>query len=346
MRDELARIVAAHAATVEIVNDQIFISSQDDRNLASLAEQLRPHKQAIIQLARENGGTRLFRMGPPAITPQRLPLVELTQEDIDRIVLTVPGGSSNVQDIYPLAPLQEGILFHYLSARDADPYLLFAQISFADRGKLERYIAGLKYVIGRHDILRTSIAWEGLPEPVQVVWRTVRAIAEEVALDPEKGDIATQLRERFSSARYRLDLRVAPLVRLFFAWDAPGGRWVAVQLMHHMCGDHITMEVLSREIGAFLSGRHGELPPPLPFRDFVAWTRRRANRAESEQFFRHMLEDVHEPLRRSACSTRVARVPGSARRIAGWSASSRPAFVALHAGSASIPLACFTWLGR
>ncbi|RMW08634.1 hypothetical protein ALP03_05296, partial [Pseudomonas amygdali pv. tabaci] len=68
-----------------------------------------------------------------SITPDLLPLVKLDQAGIDRIVASVTGGAPNVQDIYPLGPLQAGIFYHYLSAGDDDPYRLQARFAFADR---------------------------------------------------------------------------------------------------------------------------------------------------------------------------------------------------------------------
>ena len=211
-------------------------------------------------------------IGCERITPDLLPLVELTQDEIDGIVSTVAGGSSNVQDIYPLAPLQEGILFHHLMVQEGDPYLLWNQMSFADRGTLDEYVTALNGVIAHHDILRTAVLWEGLPEPVQVVWRSAPVVVEEVPLDPEDGDIAQQLKKRFDPRHYRLDVRMAPLTRLFVAHDPAQDRWVMMHLFHHLTTDHTTQEVVQEEIQAHLEWGVLLIYPPL-FRSAILWRR-------------------------------------------------------------------------
>ena len=228
------------------------------------------------------------------ITPEMLPLVELTAEQIDRIVAGVPGGARNIQDIYPLAPLQEGILFHHLLEGKGDPYLLHAVYRFASRDRVDAYLAALQAVIDRHDILRTSFVWEGLPEAAQVVWRTAVLSVEEVVLDAADGEIAQQLFSRFDPRHYRLDVRRAPLMQMALAQE-PSGSWVLMHLFHHLVLDHTALEVVQHEIGEHLRGEADQLPEPVPFRTLVAQARLGVSRADHEAFFRAMLGDVGEP---------------------------------------------------
>ena len=228
------------------------------------------------------------------ITPEMLPLVRLTQAEIDAIVATVPGGVANVQDIYPLAPLQEGLLFHHLVAVQGDPYLLGTIARLETRERLDAYLHALGAVIARHDVLRTAILWEDLREPVQVVWREAPIAVEEVDLDPSAGDVAGQLYARFDPRHYRVDIRRAPLMRCYMARDAAHDCWVLLLLRHHLAGDHTTGEVLRQEIDAYLSDRVEALREPVPFRNYVARVRLGVSDEEHRAFFTEMLRDVDE----------------------------------------------------
>ncbi|MEF9672153.1 condensation domain-containing protein [Pseudomonas sp. PCH446] len=204
------------------------------------------------------------------ITPDMLPLISLEQDAIDRVVATVPGGAANVQDIYPLAPLQEGILYHHLSAGQGDPYVLQSHFAFDSRARLDDFAHALQAVIDRHDILRTSMHWESLDEPLQVVWRQARLSIEEVHLDPRVGDIAEQLRERFDPRQVRLDIRQAPMLRLVFALDTANQRWLATLLFHHMVLDHTALDQVQHEMQAWLLGQADQLAASVPYRNYVA----------------------------------------------------------------------------
>ncbi|HEX8697018.1 MAG TPA: amino acid adenylation domain-containing protein, partial [Longimicrobium sp.] len=229
------------------------------------------------------------------ITPEMLPLVELSQAEVDAVAAGVEGGAANVQDVYPLAPLQEGMLFHHTMTGEGDPYVLPVLSAFDRRERLDAYLAALQAVIDRHDVLRTSVAWEGLREPVQVVWRRARLRVEEVELDPAAGDAAQQLYARFDPRRHRLDLHRAPLMRVCVARDAARERWLLLVLQHHLVSDHTTGDMVQEEVEAHLAGRADALPAPLPFRNYVAQTRLGASRAGHEAYFRALLGDVDEP---------------------------------------------------
>ncbi|UXA53301.1 amino acid adenylation domain-containing protein [Xanthomonas prunicola] len=233
--------------------------------------------------------------GCDRITPDLLPLVELSQQAIDTIVSTVPGGARNVQDIYPAAPLQEGIAYHHLTATQGDPYLQYALFVFSDRARLDAFAAALQCVVARHDILRTALIWEQLDAPLQVLWRQATVPMIEIAVGPAEEDVLQLLRAHLDPARQQLDLRQAPLLRLCYAYDAVGQRWVGGLLFHHLVGDAASLTGLLEEIDSHLRGDGARLPPPFRYRTYTMHARRDQHAEEHARFFKEMLGDVCEP---------------------------------------------------
>ncbi|MFC6632695.1 non-ribosomal peptide synthetase [Microbulbifer taiwanensis] len=232
--------------------------------------------------------------GCSAIAPEMLTLVELDADEIARIEAAVPGGAANIRDIYPLAPLQEGMLFHHLLDSEADAYVTAHTLAFDSREWLERFMACFNRVIERHDILRTAVLWEGLGGPVQVVCRQAPLQLEWLSNDAGDSAVA-QLDARAHPRRHRIDVRRAPLFHGVAVFDAASERWLLRLLGHHLVRDHTTMECIIEEIALIQRGRDAQLPQPLPFRDFVARSRQRGGDAAQRAFFTRMLADVEEP---------------------------------------------------
>ncbi|WP_159053534.1 MULTISPECIES: non-ribosomal peptide synthetase [unclassified Halomonas] len=231
-----------------------------------------------------------------ALQPEMLTLIELNAAELREIEAAVPGGASNIQDIYPLAPLQEGILFHHRLQEKSDAYVTLRLLGFDSRGRLEAFITGFNKLIVRHDILRTAVLWEGLREPVQVVYRYAELALEWLDLDGSGSHcIAERLNAEVDPEHHRIDVRRAPMLRALAAYDAEQGCWLLQLPSHHLVMDHTTLELLVEEIALIQQGRADELPKPIPFRNFVAQAHLGVSPEEHEVFFREQLSGLEEP---------------------------------------------------
>jgi amino acid adenylation domain-containing protein len=312
-------ICAAFAAVLRVPNvgpdDNFFARGGHSLLAVALAERLREQGLQVPVAALFEAPTpgqlaavaapitviappNLIPDGADRITPDMLPLVDLTQEQIDRLVADVDGGAANIADIYPLAPLQQGMFFHHLLAGPGaeDLYLSSFTLRMRSRQRLAEFTAALERVIARHDVFRTSIAWAELAEPAQVVWRQaplpVTEITVETAADDPSGSAIAALR---AAAPTWMDLSRAPLLRLTTAAEPGTGQHLALLQIHHLVQDDTGFEILLAEIAALLAGHADRLPEPLKFRDFVAQARLGTTRDEHEQYFASLLGDVTEP---------------------------------------------------
>ncbi len=207
------------------------------------------------------------------------------------------GSKKNVEAIYGLTPLQQGMLFHNLLEPEAGLYN--AQLHCTLDGPLDAgaFREAWRRTLGRHEILRTCFLWERLEKPVQVVQLEVELPWQE--LDWQHLDEAAQGRELAAwleaDRRRGFDLRRAPLMRVTLIQLAPQ-RHVTVWSNHHILVDGWSLPLVLRDVlGVYgrlaLSGEAPQLPRPRPFRDFLEWLRRQ-ERGEAEAFWRHALDGV------------------------------------------------------
>jgi len=81
----------------------------------------------------------------------------------------------------------------------------------------------------------------------------------------------------------------------FAAAKDEDGRWILVQMLHHMIGDHSSVEIMNAEVEKILCGQESTLSMPSPFRNAIAQVRAGPTQDEHEIFFREMLSDIEEP---------------------------------------------------
>ncbi|KAF9993764.1 hypothetical protein BGZ80_008041, partial [Entomortierella chlamydospora] len=179
-------------------------------------------------------------------------------------------------------------------ATKGDPYLVIFCAAFDSRELLDRYLGSVQKVVNRHDILRTAIMWEQLSTPAQVVLRQAPLSITELQLDPSDGPMRVQLSNLFDPRERRIDLAQAPLMRFAIAQESDG-RWMAVQLMHHIIDDHTSLKQMMDEIQVIFDGHHDNLPEPQQFRNLIAQVRSGPSAAEHERYFRKMLYEIDTP---------------------------------------------------
>ncbi|MEQ1539220.1 MAG: amino acid adenylation domain-containing protein [Sphingorhabdus sp.] len=230
------------------------------------------------------------------IAPEMLAMVSLEQSQINALIDHVQGGACNVQDIYPLSSLQEGMLFHHILEKNDDIYITLMMLSFPSRSRVESFISAMQRVIDRHDALRTSFFWEKLTEPLQVVQRKALLQYRELRLDSTQGPVKSQLKEYYNPTGFHLDISVAPLMQLCYAHDPVLDRWMICAAMHHLICDHTALDTMREEAWLIQQGRELELQKPTPYRNYIWQTKVNSDPAAHDVFFTKMLNDIDQPV--------------------------------------------------
>ncbi|WP_106804296.1 non-ribosomal peptide synthase/polyketide synthase [Pseudomonas sp. S5D5] len=232
------------------------------------------------------------------LTPADVGLAQLIQAQLDALALPARA----VQDLYPLSPMQQGMLFHSLYQQgEDDVYVsqLRADVQGLDVAQFQRAWA---QVLARHDMLRTGFVWQqDQTLPLQAVYRVAGLPFAEYDWQalPDQHAALDALSE--STRAQGFVLEQAPLLSLKLVRTGVD-RFHLIFTNHHILLDGWSRAQLFGEVLECYAGR------PLPalqghYRDYIGWLQAQES-AASEAFWKDQLGTMQEP-------TRLARGAGS-----------------------------------
>lgn len=222
-------------------------------------------------------------------------LAEMDPADLEK----VKEAHGDVEDIYPLTPMQEGMLFHARLQSGSGLYLMQDRYEIKGALDIEAFIAAWRDVVARHGVLRTSFDWRGKGRPHQLVHRNAILLVD--ALDLRKRTPQAQQSEiddcLAAEREAGFDLSRAPLMRLRI-FRLQDERYICVRSFHHIimddwCTSPLLLDV-RRHYAARVRGEPLGFEAAPQFKEYLAWLRAK-NMDAAESYWRRYLDGFVTP---------------------------------------------------
>jgi amino acid adenylation domain-containing protein len=209
-------------------------------------------------------------------------------------------GAENIEDIYELSPMQLGMLYDSVTTGDSGMYLIQLEYDLQGPFAADSFEQAWQTVVDRHAILRTSLHWEQLEKPLQVVHREARLAFERhdwSALDPD--DLAEHMARFLEADRRRgMDFHRPPLMR-FAVFRTGEDCHRLVWIFHHVLMEgwsaSMLLEQALAEYRSRVGGTAAVVESVRPYRDYIAWLQQQ-DPGEAETYWRGELQDFSKPL--------------------------------------------------
>ncbi|WP_122723483.1 non-ribosomal peptide synthetase, partial [Pseudomonas viridiflava] len=224
--------------------------------------------------------------GHQGVTPSDFPLAHLTQAQLDAL----PIAAGEIEDIYPLSPMQQGMLFHSLFDSGAGNYINQMRVNISGLD-VPRFHNAWQSAVNNHEVLRSCFVSQS-EQSLQVVQRQVTLPF--VELDA-RGKPQNWLDDWAQADRQQgFDLAQGPLLRLAVLRTADD-RWQLIYTSHHILMDGWSS---SRLLGEVLQRYSGQMPPKQAgrYRDYIQWLQDQ-DADVSERFWTAELAELDEPSR-------------------------------------------------
>ncbi|MEW6365364.1 MAG: amino acid adenylation domain-containing protein [Acidobacteriota bacterium] len=205
------------------------------------------------------------------------------QDDHDRLIASCGLAGEAVQEIYPLMPLQAGMLYHSQADERYRAYLQQMTLHLSGPLDPDALACAFQETVDRHEALRTLFSIHGTDSPLQVVLRQRRAAVTTTHLEDSSDSALDRVRNEDLSRGF--DLQHDPLMRLRIVSRGADHHAVVFTFHHIILDGWSFMTVLRDLFGGYgrLAGRRVfGVEAPVSLSRFIEWYRRRDGKGDLE----------------------------------------------------------------
>ncbi|WP_157722062.1 non-ribosomal peptide synthase/polyketide synthase [Tumebacillus avium] len=232
-------------------------------------------------------------------TPSDFPEARTTQNELDAFLADLGDRAADMEQLYELSPLQQGMLFHSLLAANEGFYV--TQLNLEVQGALDADVLQQAWnsVLQRHSILRTAFFWHESAKPLQAVFKTVTMPFAELdwrGQTPEQQEAALQ-QFLLEDTKRGFEMTAAPLMRITLIRLGDNVQRL-IWTSHHLLLDGWSTSVVFQEMfaayRASATGQSLQGRAPRPYRDFIHWLQAQDEQA-AERYWRGLLAGFIAP---------------------------------------------------
>ncbi|MGY2376057.1 amino acid adenylation domain-containing protein [Pseudomonas sp. SDO524_S393] len=206
---------------------------------------------------------------------------------------------ANLEDVYPLSSMQQGMLLHTLLQPHSGIYLMQQRYSWDGALQRPAMEAAWQLFLERHPMMRTAFWWQDDHAPLQCVYRNTPAAFD--WQDLRHLDDAAQhaaMDQALEAQRVQgFDMASAPLTHLR-VFQLDDRRFAVVRSFHHILTDAWCFGLLMEDLLAIYQAQVRQEPVARPrlrsFRGYMSWLERQ-DQAAALAFWQTELQGFSEP---------------------------------------------------
>ncbi|MEL7037157.1 MAG: amino acid adenylation domain-containing protein [Cyanobacteria bacterium J06592_8] len=207
--------------------------------------------------------------------------------------------NKNLEDIYPLSPMQQGILFHTLLSPNSGEYIPQVCLTLTGVLNIEQFKQAWEQVIARHQSLRAAFHWERREQPFQIIYRQVHLPWEqqdwrELSSDEQQQRLENLLK---TDRKQTFNLKKPPLIRLTLI-QLTDNTYKLIWTQHHLILDGWSAGLVMKEVlniyQALSVGEQLSLPKTRPYGEYIAWLNKQ-DMLSAEKFWKQQLQGLTTP---------------------------------------------------